>query len=144
MTSERNTLPGGPGNNLVRKVRAVLYAYCRSKPQQGDRLWHMAWEWAYAIRSREEVFHLTIGYRPRKKPWPSAQEIASQYLLLCLVEMRSCRALRLPHNAAEYAPASVAAHLQNNGNIGSGDLSVPLLESQSTGEQSTEPPFVTR
>lgn len=128
--SERNTLPGGPANSLVRKVRAVLYGYCRSKPRKEDRLWHMAWEWACAIRSREEVFHLTIGYRPRKKPWPSPQEIASQYLLLCLVEMRSCHALRLPHNAAERMTASVAAHLRDSGSIGSGDSHAPLLDLQ--------------
>lgn len=108
--SERNFLPGGPGNSLIRQVRRILFTYCRSRPQRTDRAWINAWDWARAIRDREEFWQLVVKAKTKRRPWPAAAEIASQYLLLALADMKDARALRLPFHAAEcVTPAVVEA-----------------------------------
>lgn len=107
MASERNTLPGSPSNTLIREVRSVLYRRLRSKPQREDQTWKMAWQWAAECCNRRELWR--FGKRPRRRPWPSACEIASQYVLLALLDMREYRDLRLPYNAAECVPPAITA-----------------------------------
>lgn len=104
MQSERHCLPGGPGSGLIKKVRQHLWTYCRCKPMRNDRLWLNAWQWALNCR-----YDNGSGGRPGR--WPMPTEIASQYLLLCLAEMRDSSALRLPHNAAQVLPMSVQKRL---------------------------------
>jgi hypothetical protein len=96
--AEHRDLPGWPKKKLVREVRRHLATY-GIRPSL-PRLWHMTWEWAKQI-TNSYVF-------PR---WPLPSEIASQYVLLLLVEMQSNHALRLPHRAAEQQPESVKARL---------------------------------
>jgi len=110
--SERNFLPGGPGNSLIRKVRAILFSYIRSRPQKTDRAWINAWDWARAIRDRDEFWHKIANFKTRKRPWPAAHEIASQYLILALAEMKEMGALRLPFHAGACITPAVASTLK--------------------------------
>jgi hypothetical protein len=92
--AESRDLPGWPKKKLVTDVRRQLASY-GIRPTQ-PRLWHETWEWANRI-TKSYVF-------PR---WPLPSEIASQYLLLLLLEMQANHALRLPYRAAEQMPLSV-------------------------------------
>jgi hypothetical protein len=92
--AESRDLPGWPKKKLVTEVRRQLARY-GIRPTQ-PRLWHETWEWASQI-TRSYIF-------PR---WPLPSEIASQYLLLLLLEMQANHALRLPFRAAEQMPLSV-------------------------------------
>jgi len=67
------------------------------------RLWYETWEWARQI-TNSYVF-------PR---WPIPSEIASQYVLLLLLEMQSNHALKLPYRAAEQQPESVRLRLSGS------------------------------
>lgn len=49
-----------------------------------------------------------FGKLPRRRPWPDACEIASQYLLLVLMGMRESRELRLPWRAPDCVPPAIA------------------------------------
>jgi hypothetical protein len=101
---EHNELPGRPPKSLLKKVRSVLWQYLRCRPHRTDSSWRMAWEWASACAVRDGSWIRTKS----GKKWPLPSEIASQYLLLALAEMRQCHALRLPFRAAETVPASIA------------------------------------
>lgn len=101
---EHSELPGSPRGKLVREVRKVLWRYLRCRPHRDDACWRLTWEWAEACTRRDELFRFG---KQRRRPWPSATEIASQYLLLVLAEMRESRALRLPWRAAECVPDNV-------------------------------------
>lgn len=104
MASERNTLPGGPSQRLIKHVRQVLRIYMGCRPQRESRVWREAWEWAL------RVAHRSMLYLPGKRTrWPSSNEIATQYILLCLAEMKSSHSLRLPFNAMKFAPPGLAA-----------------------------------
>lgn len=113
MASERNTLAGGPSNKLVAEVRRVLRLYCQARPERGNKAWALAWEWAAACCNRDEFAQQLCGHRAKRRPWPPAVEIASQFVLLCLADMRASRALRLPFRAMhpEVMPAGVAERL---------------------------------
>jgi hypothetical protein len=97
----RPELPGRPRKKLVKDVRSVLWRYLRCRPQRADRTWRMAWAWAEACGRRDAMW---TKYSCK---WPAANEIASQYLLLVLADMREMRALRLPWRAAECVPPAV-------------------------------------
>lgn len=107
--SERNTLAGSPSNRLIRSVRQSLRLYMRCRPQRDDSVWRQTWEWAAAIARRDSL----QGLVPKAKPmrWPSSSEIASQFVFLCLIEMRSSSALKLPFRAVEKMPAAVQQRL---------------------------------
>lgn len=63
-------------------------------------LWRAAWAWADAIARSYWHTH-----------WPLPSEIATQYILLLLVELKSNSMLRLPYRAQEIVPPKVAALL---------------------------------
>lgn len=107
---EHNELPGRPRGQLVRKVRRTLYSYTRCRPLRTDRAWRLAWEWADACTRDGERF-ITM----KRRPWPSPSEIASQYLLIVLAEMKSSHQLRLPFRAQRCIPAQLAELLAENG-----------------------------
>lgn len=112
MASERNELPGNPSNELIRCVRRHLRTYCHCRPERGSRLWLMTWRWAAAIRYGSESFNSIHGIKTgRRKPWPIHTEIASQYLFLCLMEMRQHYALRLPAKAQACMTDEVKEHV---------------------------------
>jgi hypothetical protein len=100
---EHAELPGHPRKKLVRDTRGVLWRYLRARPQRHDRCWRLAWQWAAACASHNHCL--------RKHAWPNGNEIASQYLLLVLSDMKQCFALRLPFHAAEALPEAVAQAL---------------------------------
>lgn len=103
MSSERNRLPGGPSNALARRVRSHLNHFGIRPTARGGALWIATWEWANRI---------ACSYAWAKgKHWPVASEIANQYLLLLLVEMKSSYGLRLPYRAADQVPDSVRQFL---------------------------------
>lgn len=98
--AEQRDLPGWPKKRLVKQVRAHLWHYGirpRGKP------WRTAWSWASAIAN--SYFHTS---------WPSSTEIATQYVLLLLVEMKESCALRLPYRASKVIPDEVRAMLPGN------------------------------
>jgi len=105
-SNEADELPGRPSKALLRKVRAVLWTNLRSRPHRDDAAWRAAWQWAKACGDMSRGWPAS-GKTSRVK-WPSPNEIASQYLLLVLSEMKSCCAMRLPSNAAASLPSSVA------------------------------------
>ena len=109
MAEEKN-LPGWPTKSLVRKVKSVLWRYVRCRPQITDPLWRPTWEWADACRRRNELFDFSKRHRAK---WPSDNEIATQYLVLAITEMKSCSDLRLPFHAAGQMTPAVTAILQD-------------------------------
>lgn len=132
MASERNSLAGCPGNALIRRVRSVLRQYAACRPPRDDRNWRLTWEWAAACCERGELF--LFKQNKRRRPWPSPNEIASQYLFLVLAEMRSNHALRLPWRASQAIPASVAKRMVECGIAGHGVQSLAVGFSAEAGD----------
>jgi len=113
--SERNRLPGGPSNALVRRVRSRLAWYGIRPTYKNGELWHLAWEWANKVATS----YFT------SKHWPLANEIAAQYVFLLLNAMRASRDLNLPFRAAEQMPASVRNALPATVHRTDGPLALP-------------------
>lgn len=92
MADERD-LPGWPKKRLVKQVRSHLWHYgIRPKGEA----WRKAWSWAHAIANSYFRTH-----------WPLASEIATQYVLLLLAQMKRNRALSLPHRAGKVVSEDV-------------------------------------
>lgn len=108
MANERNSLPGSPPKALIAKVRACLSRVIHCKPPKGSSLWVDVWAWASVIRDKNNFF---VTVRRGNKGWPSAHEIASQYLWLGLDEMRASGDLRLPYRAKESITPRIAERL---------------------------------
>lgn len=98
-------LPGHPRIKLIREVRRTLWSYLRCRPNRDDTTWKMAWEWAYACGNRNSL--VGIVKNAKRTRWPSASEIASQYILLALADMRGSFQLRVPFRATECVPLNV-------------------------------------
>ena len=116
MIDDHRTLPNYPRKSLVLAVRKQLNRYgirpTGSAPAALNQIWRDAWEWAAVCRY--------AGYdRPNSRrmnwnKWPTAREIAAQYVYLLLVTMQCDFALSLPHAArsARKIPAAIAARYQ--------------------------------
>jgi len=100
-------LPGRPRVTLVKKVRSILRLYFAARPGEFDTNWRQAWVWADAIRDKTAVCHFKRG----PVPWPSPNEIATQYVLLCLASMRDGSGLELHPKAVEAMPEIVSLRL---------------------------------
>ena len=96
--AEERTLPGWPKKKLVRDVRRHL-SHHGIRPNQFT-IWQATWAWASAIARSYYQTH-----------WPLPSEIASQYILLLLTEMKKNCLLRLPYRANTVVPAEVRALL---------------------------------
>ena len=96
--AEERSLPGWPKKKLVREVRSHLWHY-GIRPVK-FQIWQATWAWAHAIA--RSYWHIN---------WPLPSEIATQYILLLLAEMKRSSMLRLPYRAGEIIPAEVAALL---------------------------------
>lgn len=96
--AEERSLPGWPKKKLVKDVRRHLWYY-GIRPTKLT-IWQATWSWAYEIAKSYWHTH-----------WPSPSEIATQYILLLLVEMKQSFMLRLPYRAGEKMPPEVAAML---------------------------------
>jgi hypothetical protein len=99
--AEERSLPGWPKKKLVKEVRSHLWHY-GIRPTK-FAIWQATWTWAYAIARSYWHVH-----------WPLPTEIASQYLLLLLADMKSSFMLRLPYRAADHLPAEVGAMLPSS------------------------------
>lgn len=86
-------LAGGPSRRLVKEVRSRLWRY-GVRPK--DEPWQLTWLWACEIGSSYFQFK-----------WPMPHEIASQYMLLLLCDMREGRLLKLPFRADQVQPDEV-------------------------------------
>lgn len=93
--AEERSLPGWPKKKLVKEVRRHLSHY-GIRPAKFE-IWQATWSWASAIARSYWHVH-----------WPLPSEIATQYILLLLVEMKSSCMLRLPYRANEIVPPEVA------------------------------------
>ena len=98
--AEERTLPGWPKKKLVKEVRRHLSHYGIRPTKFG--IWQATWAWADAIARSYWHVH-----------WPLPSEIATQYILLLLVEMKSSSMLKLPYRAGDHVPPEVAAMLPN-------------------------------
>ena len=79
------SLPGAPRRRLVMHVRRWL-AMFGIRPQRAQ--WILTWKWARNI---------ALSYsRPM---WPAGSEIAAQYMVLLLADMRKLNSLKLPYRA---------------------------------------------
>lgn len=96
--AEERSLPGWPKKKLVKDVRRHLWHY-GIRPAKFD-IWLATWSWADAIARSYWKTH-----------WPLPSEIATQYVLLLLIQMKESRCLRLPYRASDHIPAEVAALL---------------------------------
>ncbi len=94
--AEEHSLPGWPKKKLVKDVRRHLWHY-GIRPTKID-IWRATWSWADAIARSYWKTH-----------WPFPSEIATQYVLLLLLQMKEYRALRLPYRASDHIPPEVAA-----------------------------------
>lgn len=91
--AEEKSLPGWPKKRLVKQVRSHLWHYgIRPKGEA----WRAAWSWASAIARSYYHTH-----------WPLPSEIASQYILLLLADMKGCHSLKLPYRANKIVPEVV-------------------------------------
>lgn len=115
MTVERNMLPGAPSAPLIASVRRILKPKGIRPPKctydPAYKLWYATWQWAEAIAQRFDPFLVVKPSLRKRCRWPHANEIASQYLLLVLAEMRNEHDLRLPLRAMEYLTPYVAQQL---------------------------------
>jgi hypothetical protein len=111
-------LPRFPSKSLVGKVRRALSQY-GIKPQ--ERLWRLAWDWAAECMFRKSFFLKT-------KRWPSANEIATQYLFVLVAEMRAKRDLRLPYHAGPCLTEPIREIVSG---VESGLLSLPAADKES-------------
>jgi hypothetical protein len=93
--AEERSLPGWPKKKLVKEVRRHLWHY-GIRPSKFT-IWQATWSWAYEIARSYWHVH-----------WPMASEIATQYLLLLLCEMKASHMLRLPYRAGDHIPPEVA------------------------------------
>jgi hypothetical protein len=93
--AEERSLPGWPKTKLVKEARQHLWHY-GVRPTKFT-IWQATWSWASAIA--RSYWHLH---------WPMASEIATQYILLLLVETKSSHMLRLPYRTGEIVPPEVA------------------------------------
>lgn len=91
--AEHKELPGWPTKRLVKQVRSHLWHY-GIRPR--GQAWRAAWAWAGAIANSYYHTH-----------WPLPTEIASQYVLLLLCDMRESHALKLPYRANKVVPDDV-------------------------------------
>jgi hypothetical protein len=92
MAEDRN-LHGWPRKRLVKAVRSHLWGYgIRPKGEA----WAATWVWAAAIAN--SYFHTH---------WPLPSEIATQYVLLLLSEMKQNHSLKLPFRANKIVPEEV-------------------------------------
>lgn len=98
-------LPGRPRVSLVKEVKKTLRLYFSSRPGEWDTNWRQCWAWADEIRWK------TTHFGKGSPPWPSATEIASQYVLLCLTSMRDGSGIRLHPKAVEAMPQAVSLRL---------------------------------
>jgi hypothetical protein len=96
--ADDHSLPGWPRKKLVKDVRRQLSHY-GIRPVRSFQ-WQATWVWAAAIARSYYHDH-----------WPLASEIATQYILLLLAEMKSSSMLKLPYRAKEVIPAEVVALL---------------------------------
>lgn len=104
--AEQRDLPGWPKKRLVRDVRRHLWHYgIRPKGEA----WRAAWSWASAIANSYYHTH-----------WPMPSEIASQYVLLLLADMKGSCSLKLPYRANKVIPDEVRRLLPSS--------PLPLLE----------------
>jgi hypothetical protein len=116
MIDDHRTLPHYPRKSLVLAVRKQLNRYgirpTGSLPTTLNQIWRDAWEWAAACRY--------VGCdRPNSRrlnwnKWPTAREIAAQYVYLLLANMQSDFALSLPYAArsGRVIPAAIAARYE--------------------------------
>jgi len=107
MAEEKN-LPGWPSKKLVKDVKRTLWIWAQCRPQVTYSRWRLAWEWANKVRYRNELYDFSKRRRPK---WPSPHEIASMYLWLCMVEMKSSFVLKLPYHAVGQIPESFKKEL---------------------------------
>ena len=108
--AENRTLPGWPKKKLVKSVRRHLANY-GIRPIR-LQAWRTTWIWAEAIARSYWQTH-----------WPLASEIAAQYILLLLAEMKKTHMLNLPLRADTVLPSEAAAALldmQGSGILGIG------------------------
>lgn len=100
MNQDDRYLAGRPSGRLIKSVRSALWRY-GIRPTRRE-LWLLTWEWASQVADSYIL----------KRHWPPASEIATQYVVLLLAEMREWRTLRLPFRAAEQMPPAVLAKIQ--------------------------------
>jgi len=93
-------LPGGPQQKLIKAVRSQLRVYGIRPKGDWCPIWQETWRWAHEI---------AISYYHTN--WPSAREIAAQYVLLILTEMNADGALKLPYRATKRMTPAVAQRL---------------------------------
>jgi hypothetical protein len=96
--ADDRTLPGWPKKKLVKDVRRHLARY-GIRPSCLNA-WRTTWVWAEAITRSYWQTH-----------WPLPSEIATQYVLLLLAEMKKSHMLNLPYRADTVLPPEVAAAL---------------------------------
>jgi hypothetical protein len=116
MTCERNLLPGHPSAKLIALVRSILRRK-GIRPPKDSALWLATWQWAYAISLRQDASMAGIVAPALRKRcrWPRGNEVASQYVLLVLTEMRAEGDLRLHSRAMQCLTPYVAERFQQIG-----------------------------
>ena len=96
------SLPGCPKKKLVREVKRHLWRYGIRPVLLMTTTWKQTWTWA------AQIAH---SYKNPLRSWPYATEIATQYIVLLLAEMKGDFALRLPYRAMKELPEAVALKL---------------------------------
>jgi hypothetical protein len=96
------TLPGVPKKKLVREVKSQLWRYGLRPVLMMTTVWKQTWAWA------AQIAH---SYKNPLRSWPHATEIATQYIVLLLADMKENHALRLPYRAMKELPEAVALKL---------------------------------
>jgi hypothetical protein len=97
----QQTLQGCPRTKLIREVRRWLSLWGISPAKNAD-VWMATWEWAAAVERSYDP--LRISRRPH---WPSAMEIATQYVVLLVAYLKERKSLRLPFRAMANVPVKV-------------------------------------
>lgn len=91
-------LPGGPRLKQVQDVKRELRFHGVSPVNE---IWKATWSWADEIACNQSKWS-------RSKRWPGPRQIAAQYMLLLLCEMRRLSMLRLPLGAENHISEQAA------------------------------------
>jgi len=96
-------LAGYPSKTIIRRVATGRWRGMGIRPSRLET-WKLAWEWAAAIKYRNDLFAFGKA-DPGNAKRPLAgkcQEIATQYLVLLMAQMKENHDLRMPSRAAQY------------------------------------------
>jgi hypothetical protein len=100
--AEDRALPGMPKKKLVREVKSFLRRW-GIVPRLWHGTWTQTWAWAWDVARSYRRYDELLPRRYRER-WPRPAEIASQYVVLLMAEIKASCLFKLPFRAMDHLP----------------------------------------